>query len=169
MKADFKMNRFSSTGLFPDTANLKPNHISQLVKEKYPLESRRKSAWHISPNIFLSFQYAWTGICYTFATQRNFRIHTIMTAVAISVSGFLKVSPVSMAIITLTCALVLILDLLNTALESIVDLTVGQSYHELAKVAKDCAAGSVMVSAIAALLVAFFVITPSILDIIFNS
>ena len=92
-----------------------------------------------------------------------------MTAVAISVSGFLKVSPVSMAIITLTCALVLILELLNTALESIVDLTVGQSYHELAKVAKDCAAGSVMVSAIAALLVAFFVITPSVLDIIFNS
>ena len=54
MKADFKMNRFSSTGLFPDTANLKPNHISQLVKEKYPSEFRKRSAWRISPNIFLS-------------------------------------------------------------------------------------------------------------------
>jgi diacylglycerol kinase (ATP) len=169
MKADFKMNRFSSTGLFSDTANLKPNHISQLVKEKYPSEVRRKSAWHISPNIFLSFQYAWTGICYTFTTQRNFRIHTAMTVIAICISGFLKVSSISMAIITLTCALVLILELLNTALESIVDLTVGQSYHELAKIAKDCAAGSVMVSAIAALLVAFFIITPPILNIVFNS
>ena len=169
MKADFKMNHFSSTRLFPDATNLRSNHISQLVKEKYPSEIRRKSAWHISPNIFLSFQYAWTGICYTFATQRNFRIHTAMTFIAIGISGFLKVNSVSMAIITLTCALVLILELLNTALESIVDLTVGQSYHELAKVAKDCAAGSVLISAFAALLVAFFIIIPPIIDTNFNS
>jgi len=45
------------------------------------------------------------------------------------------------------------MELLNTAIESVVDLTVKQSYHELAKIAKDCAAGAVLVSAMAAVLV----------------
>ncbi|MEL6332752.1 MAG: diacylglycerol kinase family protein, partial [Cyanobacteria bacterium J06626_26] len=46
-----------------------------------------------------------------------------------------------------------VMELMNTALESVVDLTVGQTYHELAKIAKDCAAGAVFISAMAALLV----------------
>jgi len=44
------------------------------------------------------------------------------------------------------------MELLNTVLESVVDLTVKQSYHELAKIAKDCAAGAVLVSSLAAVL-----------------
>jgi diacylglycerol kinase (ATP) len=55
------------------------------------------------------------------------------------------------------------LELLNTAIESVVDLTVKQSYHELAKIAKDCAAGAVLVSAIAAVLVAGSLLIPPLL------
>jgi diacylglycerol kinase (ATP) len=56
--------------------------------------------------------------------------------------------------------LVLTLELLNTAIESVVDLTVEQTYHELAKIAKDCAAGAVLISALASLLVALWLILP---------
>lgn len=36
----------------------------------------RNLAWQVAPNLFLSFKYAWAGVCYAFTTQRNFRIHT---------------------------------------------------------------------------------------------
>ena len=73
-----------------------------------------------------------------------------------------------MAIITLTCATVMVLELLNTAIEAVVDLTVKQTYHELAKIAKDCAAGAVLLSAIAALLVAVLILLPPLLKLVIS-
>ena len=52
------------------------------------------------------------------------------------------------------------MELLNTAIESLVDLTVKQTYHELAKIAKDCAAGAVLVSAFVSLMVGLFILVP---------
>lgn len=71
-----------------------------------------------------------------------------------------------MAVITLTSGAVLSMELLNTALESVVDLLVQQNYHELAKIAKDCAAGAVLVSAFVALMVAVFILLPPLLALI---
>jgi diacylglycerol kinase (ATP) len=72
----------------------------------------------------------------------------------------LQIAAVEMAIIAMTCAVVMVLELINTAIEAVVDLTVKQSYHELAKIAKDCAAGAVLISAIAALIVAACILLP---------
>ena len=105
---------------------------------------------------------------YAFLTQRNFRIHTIIGTLAVSLGLFLKVSAVEMALVTLTCAMVMVLELLNTAIESVVDLTVKQTYHELAKIAKDCAAGAVLISAIAAVFVAMWILLPPLLQLIFS-
>ncbi|WP_107669287.1 diacylglycerol kinase [Cyanothece sp. BG0011] len=168
MKADFKMSQSSATSFFSSAAALRQPQIAQYAREKSPSEIRNSSAWHIAPNLFQSFKYAWAGISYAFVTQRNFRIHTAMTATAISFGLFLHVTALGMAIVALTCALVMVLELLNTALESVVDLTVGQSYHELAKVAKDCAAGAVMISALAAVLVAGFIIAPPLFAMMFS-
>lgn len=74
--------------------------------------------------------------------------------------AWLQVSAVEMAIIAMTCAVVMVLELINTAIEAVVDLTVKQSYHELAKIAKDCAAGAVLISAIAAVIVATCILLP---------
>jgi diacylglycerol kinase (ATP) len=52
------------------------------------------------------------------------------------------------------------MELLNTALEAVVDLTVSQTYHELAKIAKDCAAASVLISALVAVIVAGLLLLP---------
>ena len=123
-------------------------------------KERRYLAWQIAPDLTSSFRFAWQGIIYAFVTQRNFRIHTAMTCVALALSFYLKVSTVEMAMISLTCAMVMVLELINTALESVVDLTVEQNYHELAKIAKDCAAGAVLISALASLLVAGFILLP---------
>lgn len=131
-------------------------------------ENKRRFAWKVASNLFVSFKYAWAGVCYAFATQRNFRIHTLIATIAISLGFYLQINTVEMSIIALTCALVMVLELLNTAIESVVDLTVKQTYHELAKIAKDCAAGAVLISAIAAVLVASFILLPYALDLIIS-
>lgn len=125
--------------------------------------SRRDLAWRIAPTLMLSFKYAWAGLHYAFVTQRNFRIHTVIGTLAISLGIFLHLSAVEIAVICITSGLVLAMELLNTAIESVVDLTVKQSYHELAKIAKDCAAGAVLISAIAAVFVAGSLLIPPLL------
>jgi diacylglycerol kinase (ATP) len=144
--------------------------ITSSTTNPYPIEKQylRKLAWQVAPSLFLSFKYAWAGIRYAFITQRNFRIHTIVGTLAICLGLFLQVSSVEMAVVALTCASVMILELLNTAIESVVDLTVKQTYHELAKIAKDCAAGAVMIAAIAAVIVASFILLPPLLRLILS-
>jgi diacylglycerol kinase (ATP) len=140
-----------------------PNQSDPVVKRT------RDLAWRIAPTLMISFKYAWAGVCYAFITQRNFRIHTLIGTLAISLGVFLHLRPVEIAVICLTSALVMALELLNTAIESVVDLTVKQSYHELAKIAKDCAAGAVLVAAIASVFVAGSLLASPLLTLIQSS
>ncbi|MBE9009953.1 diacylglycerol kinase family protein [Pseudanabaenaceae cyanobacterium LEGE 13415] len=126
------------------------------------LKPERDLAWQVAPTLLTSFRYAWMGISYAFVTQRNFRIHVCLGSIAIGLGLLLKASVVELAVIGLTIGLVLAMELLNTAIESVVDLTVKQTYHELAKIAKDCAAAAVLVAAIAAVLVASCILLPKV-------
>jgi diacylglycerol kinase (ATP) len=130
------------------------------------LPSERALSWKVASNIFVSFKYAWAGISYAFISQRNFRIHVSVGALAIGLSVFLQLEPVEIAVIGITSGLVMALELVNTAIESIVDLTVKQTYHELAKIAKDCAAAAVLISALVAVLVAGTLLLPPLLKLI---
>jgi diacylglycerol kinase (ATP) len=87
----------------------------------------------------------------------------VVGLLAIALSIFLQLSRVEIAIIGLTIGAVLAMELLNTALESVVDLTVEQTYHDLAKTAKDCAAAAVLISALAAVMVGGSLILPALL------
>ena len=64
----------------------------------------------------------------------------------------------------LTVASVLVLELLNTSIEAVVDLAIGRRFHPLARIAKDCAAAAVMVAAIGSLLVAVLLLLPPLLN-----
>ena len=125
-----------------------------------------KTAWQVAPNLLTSFRYAWAGIVYAVKTQRNFRIHLVIGVVALFLGVLLHIKALEAAVVAVTISAVLVMELMNTALESVVDLTVGQTYHELAKIAKDCAAGAVLISAISALLVAGFIYLPPLLTLI---
>ncbi|MEE3717404.1 diacylglycerol kinase family protein [Tumidithrix elongata RA019] len=117
----------------------------------------------VATSLRLSFKFAGEGIAYTFKTQRNFRIHLVMGVLVLGLSLYIQLPKVDFAIISLTIAAILMMELLNTALEAVVDLTVGKTYHQQAKVAKDCAAGAVLVSAIAAVVVGSALILPRML------
>jgi diacylglycerol kinase (ATP) len=133
------------------------------------VSNEREFSWKVASNLFVSFKYAWAGISYSFQTQRNFRIHVSVCALAIALSVFLHLQAVEIAVIGVTSGLVLALELLNTAIESLVDLTVKQTYHDLAKIAKDCAAGAVLVSALVAVLVAGTLLLPPLVKLIISA
>ncbi|MBW4580410.1 MAG: diacylglycerol kinase family protein [Tildeniella nuda ZEHNDER 1965/U140] len=122
----------------------------------------RDLSWQVAPSLLVSFKYAWAGVSYAFQTQRNFRVHVFVGTFAIGLGLFLHLSAVEMSVVGLTIGAVLAMELLNTALESVVDLTVKQSYHELAKIAKDCAAAAVLVSSLAAVCVASSLLLPKL-------
>ena len=125
--------------------------------------SNKRSSWKISKDLPTSFLYAGKGLNYAFSTQRNFRIH-VVTAVAAFVLGFvLGLDKSDLAIMALTATSVLVLELLNTAIESAVDLAIGRRFHPLAQIAKDCSAGAVLVASISSVLIAILLLFPPLL------
>jgi diacylglycerol kinase (ATP) len=104
----------------------------------------------------ISFKNAFNGIIYTFSTQPNFKIHTLAAIVAISASFIFNISPVEKLVIIFTISLVLIAEMINTSIESVVDLLTDK-FHQQAKIAKDVSAGMVLLSAFVSLLVAFII------------
>lgn len=128
--------------------------------------SERSYAWKVADNLFASFRYAGQGVYYALRTQRNFRIHGLFAVVVIAAGFSLHLSNLHVAVLALTCGVVMALELINTALEAVVDLTVQQTYHELAKIAKDCAAGAVLMAALTAVLVGGCILLPPLVELL---
>lgn len=108
------------------------------------------SFWH-------SLRCAFAGLRDVVRSGRNAKIH-VGIALAVIVSGcFLKISRTDWAILLLTIGAVFAAEAANTAIESVVDL-VSPEHHELARRAKDCAAGAVLVLAIMAVAVGLLIL-----------
>jgi diacylglycerol kinase len=108
-----------------------------------------------------SFKFALQGIAYTFATQRNFRLHSLASIlVVVSAFGLRLSVPEIMAVITAAFA-VLVAELINTAIEKTIDMFTVK-YHPLAKIAKNCAAGAVLFTACYAIIIALFIYLPAL-------
>jgi diacylglycerol kinase (ATP) len=104
-----------------------------------------------------SFEHAYRGLISAVRTQRNMRFH-VFAAVAVLVGSLLVgVSELELAVLVLTILVVFVTEMLNTALEFIVDLAT-EEYHPLAKLAKDVSAGAVLVSSVGAVLVGYLIL-----------
>ncbi|WP_040211378.1 diacylglycerol kinase [Clostridium polynesiense] len=101
-----------------------------------------------------SFNFAIEGIIYSVRTQRNMRIHMIATLMVLTACFVYDLSKIELLIVTITITMVIAAELINTAIESAIDVTTNY-YHPLAKVAKNTAAGAVLVTAINAVLVGY--------------
>ena len=106
-----------------------------------------------------SFRYASAGVRLLFATQRNARLQALSAVAAFTLAAALRVSAVEWAMLLTMSALVLSLETVNTALETLVDL-VTTDYHPLAKQAKDLSAGAVWLAALASLGVGALLFVP---------
>ena len=120
----------------------------------------RAGAWKVAGDLPASFRYAAQGLAYGFASQRNFRIHVFTGLLVFGMGLWLRLAADRLAVLVLTVAAVLVLELLNTATEAVVDLAIGRKYHPLARIAKDCAAAAVLVAALASMLIAALLLVP---------
>ena len=111
-----------------------------------------------------SFEVAIDGLGYAFRTQRNFKIHLTITVLVVVAGVVFGVSLAEWLILWLTIGGVLITELLNTAIESTVDLVVGGDEHPQAKIAKDVAAGACLLSAIMAVFIGVLIFLPPLLN-----
>lgn len=118
-----------------------------------------------SPSLWASFRFAFEGITHALRTQRNFRVHLVVTAAVIGMGVWLRITTEQWAVLALTIGLVLHAELVNTALEAVVD-HVSPEFHALAKIAKDCAAGAVFVVAAIAVIVGLLVLGPPLLQVL---
>ena len=103
-----------------------------------------------------SFNNAITGIIDTVRTERNMKIHLIVALGILIVSFFFDITKYEFLILVVTITMVITAELINTAIEASIDMTTNY-YHPLAKIAKNAAAGAVLITAINALLVGYII------------
>ena len=101
-----------------------------------------------------SFGYAIRGIIYTLKTQRNMRIHYVAGVIILILSLVFKFDTIELLILFFTISLVIITEMLNTAIEKAIDMFT-REYHPLAEISKNVAAGAVLVASINSLIVAY--------------
>lgn len=130
-----------------------------MEKQEYKKISRKK--------LKNSFKYAIQGIKSAFKTEQNLKIHFIIALLAIILGIAFKISYIEWAVCFLLFGFVITAELLNTAIEVTVDLAMPEK-NEKAKLAKDIAAGAVLISAIIAILVGMVIFLPKIIEIINN-
>lgn len=111
--------------------------------------------------IINSFKYAFQGILASLKTERNMKIHMIIMVLVIIAGMIFKISKIEWMICILLFVVVIAGELLNTSIETIVDMIMPEK-NEKAKIAKDVAAGAVLVIAIGAVIIGFIIFIPKI-------
>ena len=121
-----------------------------------PPQHLQKSEW---AKFIAGFGYAFRGLHYTLRTQRNARVHIAIAILAILLGIVLHISTVEFAMVFVAITGVFIAEMFNTVFEICVNLA-SPDYHPLAKIAKDVAAGAVLLNAILSIIIGLLVFVP---------
>ena len=113
-----------------------------------------------------SFYYAIKGLAEAFSTQVNFKIHCLAAVIVLTTGYLTGISFTEWAILLLCIGLVMITELINTALEYLVNM-VSPKYNEIAGKVKDIGAGAVLVAAIVSILIGTIILLPKIIKVLF--
>ncbi|ALP38353.1 diacylglycerol kinase [Paenibacillus sp. IHB B 3084] len=113
----------------------------------------------------MTFRYAAEGVMYALRTQINMRIHVVMAFLVIAAGLSLRISRLDWLFVSVAIAMVIVAELINTAVEAAIDL-ISPDIHPLAKAAKDTAAGAVLLAAVFAVIIGIFVFYRPLLTLI---
>ena len=116
-----------------------------------------------APGLAAAFGFALRGIAYAWRSQRNVRIQAAVAVVVVLVGAWLRVGALEWALLIMAIALVLTAELLNTAIEAVVDLVSPQA-NPLAGAAKDACAAGVVVAVVGSMLLGLFVLGPPLIE-----
>lgn len=121
--------------------------------------------YRFNPTLFIkSFSYAFEGVHYAIVHNQNLRFHIIIAILVVLASIFFHVTPFEMGILGVMIVLVIASEMINTAIEQMVDL-ITKEHREEAKIAKDVAAGMVLVAAMGSIIVGILIFVPHILKL----
>jgi len=115
------------------------------------------------PSILESFNFAFEGVIHVLRTQRNMRIHFATAAIVLIAAVALGVGRLELMALLLAISFVLIAEMINTALEAGIDVAT-TSFDPLAKLAKDIAAGAVLIATVNAVAVGYLVFSDKIVN-----
>ena len=132
------------------------------MQKKINYSENRKESYKTSSNLLKSFKYAFSGISYVLKTSRNFKIQLIFAFTSLMIGFLLQISLSNYVILIATIMSVLLLEILNTSIESIVDLVVKKEFSSLAKISKDPSAGAVLLASINSVIIAVYIFVPKI-------
>jgi len=121
-----------------------------------PHQQPYQSEW---TKFIAGFGHAFKGLWYALRTQRNARVHISIAILAILMGVVLHISAVEFAMVFMAITGVFIAEMFNTVFELCIDLA-SPDYHPLAKIAKDVAAGAVLLSAMLSVVIGLFVFGP---------
>src|SRR3982750_5039245 len=116
-----------------------------------------------APTVFDSFNYAAEGIIHVLRTQRNMRIHFAIAVFVLVAALVVNVTKLELIALCISITFVLIAEMLNTGIEAAIDIAT-TSFDPMAKLAKDIAAGAVLIASVNALIVGYFVFAGKVAD-----
>lgn len=114
--------------------------------------------------LFQSFKYSFEGLFHAIRKNQNMRIHILIAAIVMSSGWVLRVNTFQMGMLGAMILLVIMAEMINTAIEEMVDLIITEHKRQ-AKIAKDVASGMVLVAAIGSVIVGILIFVPHILRI----
>ena len=117
-------------------------------------------------NFWQSLAFAFAGVRLALHSQRNLRIHFAFAGAAVFLGFALRISRAEWAVVVALIALVISLELLNTAVEALADLA-SPTFHPLAKTAKDTAAGAILVVALGSAAAGLIIFLPRLWHLFF--
>ena len=115
------------------------------------------------PSVIDSFNYAIEGVVHVLRTQRNLRIHFAVAVAVLVVAVAVGVSKLELIVLLISIAFVLVAEMINTAIESAIDAAT-TSFDPMAKLAKDIAAGAVLIATVNAVAVGYLVFSGQVTD-----
>ena len=116
-----------------------------------------------TPSVLDSFNYALEGIIHVLRTQRNMRIHFLVAGAVLVAAIAMGVSRLELIALMISIAFVLIAEMINTAIEGAVDVST-TSFDPNAKLAKDIAAGAVLIATVNAVVIGYLVFSQAVQD-----
>ena len=116
-----------------------------------------------APNVLDSFNFAFEGIIHVLRTQRNLRIHFAIAFLVLVLALVVDVTKFELIALLLSITFVLIAEMLNTGIEAAIDIAT-TSFDPMAKIAKDIAAGAVLIATANALVVGYLVFAGKVAD-----
>ncbi len=113
----------------------------------------------------ISLKNAWAGVVWAFHTQPNFKVHLVLSAIALLACLYLRVSSLETIVIISVVVFGLIVEMINTAIEEATD-AITSDFKEEIKIAKDVAAGAMLIYAIGAVVIAVIIFGPRIVALL---